>query len=106
MDKETSQNIQELQIIEYHLNSILVQKQSIQMELEETTIALEEVNKSEENVYKVLSGFMLKVDKNKVREELEEKKKILQLRDSSLEKQEKLLLSKIEDLKSRAQKSN
>ena len=43
---------------------------------------------------------MLKSDKKTIISELEEKKKVLELRINSIEKQEKLLEKKVEDLRS------
>jgi prefoldin beta subunit len=94
ISKETSQKIQELQIIEQHLQSFLAQKQTLQIELNEATNALQELGKTSDEVYKILSGVMIKADKESTIKELEEKKKLLDLRVDSIEKQEKTLESK------------
>ena len=48
---------------------------------------------------------MLKTSKETVLKELEEKKKILELRTNSIEKQEKLIEGKAEELKEETKKS-
>ena len=99
ISKETSEKIQELQILEQHLQNFLAQKQSIQIELNEAINAIEEINKTDEEVYKILSGVMIKTDKVSTIKDLEEKKKLLELRISSIEKQEKTLEDKSMQLK-------
>jgi len=88
MDLETKQKIQDLQILEQNLQSILHQKQNINFELNESVNAIEEITKTNDLVYKMVGSIIVSVDKNKTLEELQEKKKILELRNSSIEKQE------------------
>ena len=45
-DQEASKKIQELQIIEQHMNQFLMEKQSIQTELNECNNALSELGKT------------------------------------------------------------
>ena len=106
MDEENNNHLQELQILEHNINSVLMQRQSIQLELGEVSTALEELEKTNDEVYRVLGSFMLKTNKESVKNELTERKKILDLRDLSLEKQEKLFLSKVEDLRNQIQKTD
>jgi len=104
IDKETQQKIQEIQILDQNLQSILMQKQTFQLELNETTNAIEEVKKTEDSIYKILGQVMIKSDKEKVLKDLEEKKKLFELRLDALEKQEKLLGNKARELQSEAEK--
>ena len=104
-DNETQQRIQELQILEHNLQNILMQKQAFQLELNETLNALEEVKKTSDSIYKILGSIMIKTDKQKISSELENKKKILELRLQTLERQEKLLESKAKEIQEKAQKA-
>src|SRR3989344_8696615 len=88
MDSVLSQNIEELQLLEQNFQGLLMQKQSSQLELNEIINALEELKISDDEVYKIPSGIMVKTKKLTVIKELEEKKKIIELRISSIEKQE------------------
>ncbi len=97
--KETNEAIGEFQILEQQLRGFLAQKQMVQVELQEIENALEELDKTKDEVYKILSGVMIKADKDTLKKELEEKKKISDLRISSIEKQEKSLEEKIITLK-------
>ena len=95
MDQE---KIQEMQILEQRIQNLLLQKQSFQIELSETEGALGEIQNSEE-VFKIVGNIMLKSDKNSVNNELSEKKKLLELRINSIEKQEDAMEKKAETLR-------
>lgn len=99
IDAEAGRAIQELQILEQNLQNLIMQKQSVQIELSEIENALTDLKKSENEVYKVVGGIMIRSDKATLSAELEEKKKILGLRVSSIEKQEKILEEKSEKFK-------
>jgi len=105
LDKQAQENIQNLQILEQNLQGLVAQKQVFQLELNETLNALEEVKKTNDEVYKVTGSLMLKTDKEAAIKELEDKKKILELRASSIEKQEKFLESKSEELREETKKT-
>jgi len=99
ISQETSKNIEELQILEHQLQGFLVQKQNIQVELNEVNNALEETKKTEEDVYKILSNVMMKANKKDLIKELEERKRLLELRINSFEKQEEAIESKVSKLR-------
>jgi len=61
------------------------------MEVSETNSALEEIEKSKEDVYKIIGQLMIKVSKKKIKEELENKQKLLKMRLDALTKQEESL---------------
>ena len=91
--------IQEIQILEQRLQNSIFQKQAFQMELAETDSAIFELEKSEGEVFKIIGQLMIKSEKSKIREELQDKKKILDLRIKSLEKQESSLNEQVEKLR-------
>ena len=91
-------NIQELQILEQNLQNILLQKQAFQIELRETQAALKELEKSGEEVFKIIGQLMIKTDKKDMKEELLGKEKMMDLRIKSFEKQEHALSEKLEEL--------
>ena len=109
MEAETRQKLQDLQILEQNLQNLLVQKQTIQEDLSEVLNALEEVKRTSDAVYKMVGSIMVVVDKKKTIEELEEKRKLAELRNASVVKQEKLIETKAhelqEELKNLLQKS-
>ena len=76
-----------------------MQKQAFQMELSETQAALGELKNSGDEVFKIIGQLMIKSEKSKITDDLENKEKILNLRISTLEKQENSLTEKFEDLR-------
>jgi len=91
--------IQEMQILEQNLQNLLLQKQSFQMELSETQSAAKEIENSDDDVFKVIGQLMIKTDKSKIKEELSNKEKILDLRMKSIEKQENSFMEKLSTLR-------
>jgi len=105
LDQETNKKIEELQTLESHMQGFLAQKQTTQLELNEVNNAIEELKNSGEEVYRVFSGVMLKSDKSKLNKELNEKKKVLDARIDSFEKQEKMLEKNASDLRAEVSKA-
>lgn len=93
-----SKKIQEIQILEQSIQNILLQKQAFQIELSETESAKKEIEKSSDDVFKVIGQIMIKTDKEKTIEELSNKEKLLSLRLKSIKKQEEIIKNKIESL--------
>jgi len=91
--------IQEIQILEQSLQNLLLQKQAFNMEISETTAAKKEIEKAGDDVFKIIGQLMIKSDKSKVKEELSNKERLLDLRIKSLEKQELSFLEKIDSLR-------
>ncbi len=98
--------IQELSVLEHNLQGLLMQRQSIELELSEVTTALEELRAADGDVYRVVSSVMMRADKPKLTEELEQKKKLLEMRNSTVEKQQKLFESKAEEIRRQLEESN
>jgi len=93
------QKIQEMQILEQNLQNLLLQKQAFQMELSETDSALNAMANSGEEVFKIIGQLMIKTEKSKIQDELEGKKKMLELRTKTLEKHESSLTEQLEKLR-------
>ena len=98
-NKPEENKIQELQLLEQSLQNTLMQKQAFQMELSETQAALGELKNSGDEVFKIIGQLMIKSEKSKITDDLENKEKILNLRISTLEKQENSLTEKFEGLR-------
>jgi prefoldin beta subunit len=97
--ENSESKIQELTFIEQNLQNLLFEKQASNIELSEVESAFTQLNNSKDEVFKLLGNILVRYDKSKMFEELEEKKKILELRLNSLEKQEELLSKKLVDLR-------
>ena len=97
--------LQEMQILEQRLQNSILQKQAFQMELAETSSALKEIEKSGDEIFKIVGQLMIKTEKSKIHEELISKQKILELRIKSFEKQESSLAEQLEKIRDELTKS-
>lgn len=98
-DEELQEKIQELQITEQNLQNLSMQKQAFQIELSETDSAIEETQKSADEIYRIVGQIMIRGKKAEILKELGEKKDFLALRMKSIEKQENFLREKSEKLR-------
>ena len=96
---EMNKKIEEMQILEHNLQNLLAQKQSVQIELNEIINAIEELKKSDDEVYRIISGMMLKSDRKKLEKEILERKKLAEMKIEAIEKQERLMENKSEELR-------
>jgi prefoldin beta subunit len=87
--------IQDLQLMEQGLQSLMLQKQSIQVEVLDIENALDELKDSTGESYKIVGPVMVSVSKSDLEKDLNEKKKILNLRINSIEKQEEETKSRL-----------
>ena len=94
------EKIQEMQILNQNLQNLILQRQAFEMELSETEAAAREIEKSNE-VFKLIGELMIKKDKEKVKEELSTKEKILSMRIKSIEKQEDSFTNKLSELRNK-----
>ena len=101
----TEQKIQEMQILEQKLQNSIFQKQAFQMELAETESALKEIEKSGDEIFKIVGQLMIKSEKSKIQGELSDKKKVLELRIKSFEKQENFLSEQLDKIRNEFTKS-
>jgi len=72
--------------------------------LAENENALEELEKSKKDAYKIIGAIMISSDKDNLKKELKEQKDILDLRIKSLDKQEKSFKEKAEDIQKEVMK--
>lgn len=93
------EKIEELQALEQTLQNILVQKQTFQIELSETSSALKEIENAKDEIFKIVGQLMIKADKEKTKDELSGREKILEMRLKAIERQEDTLTEKIEKLR-------
>ncbi len=98
MDKETEQQIMELQILEQNLQNLAMQKQNFQTQLIEIESASEEINKNPKEAYKIMGPIMVLSTVKDLEKDLNSKKEILDLRLKNIEKQEKSLGEKIKKI--------
>jgi len=104
INKETEEQIKELQMLEKNMQAIMMQRQAFEMELNEIQNALNELNKSGEEIYKIAGNIMIKAEKKQILEELNHKKGLLELRLKSISSQEKELEENSESLREKVLK--
>jgi prefoldin beta subunit len=95
-----------LQQVQQGLQSVLGQKQQLELELTETEQALSELTKMDEKaiIYKSIGSLLVKAEKSNVTTELTERKELLNTRIGVLRKQEERLRAQAKDLQARLQK--
>jgi prefoldin beta subunit len=93
-----SEKINQLQMLEQNLQQILSQKQQYQGQVVEIDSAIEELGKTED-AYKIVGNIMVKVSKEDLNKDLNEKKERVELRMKTFEKQEKTMKDKAESLR-------
>jgi prefoldin beta subunit len=98
-DKER-ENIMQFQQLQQQLQMLLMQKQNIQLQASEIENALIEVEKSgKDKIYEIIGNVMLKKSKEELVKSLREKKELLELRSSTIEKQVDKLSEKASELR-------
>jgi prefoldin beta subunit len=102
---EENNQMQEMQVLEQNLHNLMLQKQTFQIELSETKSALGEIEKTSDDVFKLIGQLMIRSEKSKIKEELLNKQKILDLRINAIQKQENSLGQRAEDLREKLMKN-
>jgi prefoldin beta subunit len=94
-----------LQQLQQTLQSILVQKQQVELEVTEIEQASSELQKLADTavIYKSVGSLLVKSQKNKVTSDLNERKELLSMRTSVLSKQEERLRAQLKDLQTKLQ---
>ncbi|HUI86470.1 MAG TPA: prefoldin subunit beta, partial [Nitrososphaerales archaeon] len=89
--------------IQQNLQAVLVQKQQVELEREETKKALEELGKASDtdNIYKFAGSMLIKVAKDSITKELVEKKELAETRAVVLAKQETRFKESLKDLQTK-----
>ncbi|MCM2325439.1 MAG: prefoldin subunit beta [Candidatus Woesearchaeota archaeon] len=103
MKKETKDKIEQLQNLEQSINSLIGQKQQFQAQQLEVDNALLQVEDTDK-VFRIIGNIMVASSKDKVKEELKEKKEMTQLRLKTLDKQEDKLRKQAGELQTEVMK--
>ena len=87
-------------IQQQQLQGIMTQREATGMQILEIKKALEELGKTKEKeVYKVAGPILIKATKTEVKKDLKDKEDTLNVRLKSLEKEEKKIKIKIDEIK-------
>ena len=104
---ELPPNVQErllrMQQLQRNLQTILAQKQQVELESTETEQALTELGTLTEDavIYKSIGSLLVKSEKSKIETELKERKELLTTRTQVLGKQEERLRNQLNELQAK-----
>ena len=102
---QVQERLLRLQQLQQTLQSIMAQKQQVELELSETNQASTEVEKLTDDavMYKATGSLMIKAEKTKIITELAERKDLLNTRVTILGKQEERVRSQLKELQTKLQ---
>jgi prefoldin beta subunit len=102
-------NVQErllrLQQLQQTLQTILAQKQQVEMEKTEVDQTIAELQKTADDavIYKAIGSLLVKAEKPKVTEELNERKSLLDTRSTVMARQEERVRSQVKEAQTKLQ---
>ncbi|MBT0159296.1 prefoldin subunit beta [Candidatus Bathyarchaeota archaeon A05DMB-2] len=102
---QVQERLLRLQQLQQTLQSILAQKQQVEMEQTEVEQTISELQKTPDDavIYKAVGSLLVKGDKAKITEELVERKELLNTRSTVLAKQEERIRSQVKDAQTKLQ---
>ena len=96
---ESKEDVLQFQQTQQQMQMLVMQKQNIQMQSLEVENALKEIDRvKEDSVFEIVGNVMIKKSKEEVEKALKEKKELVDLRTSTLEKQIEKLNEKAVEL--------
>lgn len=104
MEKEAQELLVRLQGQNQQLQTILLQKQSLQIQANEIDNALEELEKAKDDVFHLVGPVLIKSEKEKLKKELKDSKEDVDLKIKTLERQEKKIRERMREDQERFQK--
>lgn len=102
---QVQERLLRLQQLQQTLQSVLAQKQQVEIELTEIEQALSELQKMTDDavIYKAIGSLLVRAEKSKITADLNERKELLNTRATVLGKQEERLRPQIKDLQTKLQ---
>jgi prefoldin beta subunit len=102
---QVQERLLRLQQVQQTLQSVLAQKQQVDIELTEIEQALGELQNMTEDavIYKAIGTLLVKSEKTKIVTDLNEQKELLNTRTTVLAKQEERLRAQLKDLQAKLQ---
>lgn len=108
---ELPQNVQhqlnQFQQLQQQAQAVAIQKQNVDIQLNETQTALDELKKTEAGteVFKTAGNLLIKVERDATLEELEDKLETLKLRQQTMSRQEERVMKKLEEMQATIQQA-
>ncbi|MBS3055922.1 MAG: prefoldin subunit beta [Candidatus Aenigmarchaeota archaeon] len=96
-NKELQELAAQLQLQNQQIQTLMIQKQTLEIQIREIDSALMELKKNESTeIFKTLGPVLIKTDKNDIEKSLEEQKEEAELRIKTIEKQESIVKKRME----------
>lgn len=96
----SEEKLSQINYLTQNLQQLLFQKHAFSLELSEIDSALSELDSSNDEVYKIVGQMFIKSNKEKVKKEFEDKKKFIEIKLKSFDKQENEISQMIEKIRS------
>ena len=102
---QVQERLLRLQQLQQTMQSVLAQKQQVEMEKTEVEQTLRELKKTAEDavIYKTAGSLLIKAEKTKLTEELVERQELLNTRSAVLGKQEERIRVQVKDAQTKLQ---
>ncbi len=103
--QKVQHQLNQFQQLQQQAQAIVMQKQTVDMQIQETTAALKELKdaSSDADVYKSAGNILIKVDKKELDADLEDKLETLKLREKTINRQHEKVMNKLEEMQSSIQ---
>jgi prefoldin beta subunit len=95
--------LNELQLQNQQLQTILIQKQSLMIQGKEVERALEEIEKGGEEIYRSVGPILVKTNREDIKKDLEEDREETEIKINSLDKQEIRIRKRIKEIQEKFQ---
>ena len=92
-----TEKVSQLQLVQQNLQNILLQKQQLESQLTELDSALTELENTDK-AYKIVGKIMISSSKDVLKEELEQKKEVVNVRLRNFSTQEEKLKANLDEL--------
>jgi prefoldin beta subunit len=102
---QVQERLLRLQQVQQTLQTVLAQKQQVELEMTEIEQALSELQQTADDtiIYKAVGTLLVKAEKPKVTADMNERKELLTTRATVLGKQEERLRTQLKDLQTKIQ---
>ena len=105
MPQNVQEQLNQFQQVQQQAQSIAMQKQTVSLQINEAKKALDELSKTsdDQEVYKTAGPLLIKTTKDETESELKDNIEMLEIRQKTIEKQEKRISSRLEELQASLQ---
>jgi len=99
LSKETEQQIAEFQGLQGQLQSVMIQKQQVQTQVDELAQASEELKSAKGAVFRSAGTLLIQSTREEAEKDVAEKKELYSVRANALSRQEERLKARLTELK-------